>query len=64
MIRTVYDRRVGFGTNTGAVARHDETKPHEKLHAELAIALEIEKPTLGKLIERLEAKVGSNGSRT
>ena len=34
MIRTVYDRESTIGTNTGAMARHDETKPHEKLHAD------------------------------
>ena len=58
MIRTVYDRRVEPLGLTRAQWRV-MTRLHRLescTQTELAIELEIEKPTLGKLIERLEAK--------
>ena len=58
MIRTVYDRRVEPLGLTRAQWRVMTRLNRMKscTQTELAIALEIEKPTLGKLIERLEAK--------
>ena len=58
MIRTVYDRRVEPLGLTRAQWRV-MTRLHRLescTQTELAVELEIEKPTLGKLIERLEAK--------
>ena len=58
MIRTVYDRRVEPLGLTRAQWRV-MTRLHRLescTQTELATALEVEKPTLGKLIERLEVK--------
>lgn len=58
MIRTVYDRRVEPLGLTRAQWRVMTrlNRLESCTQTELAIELEIEKPTLGKLIERLEAK--------
>lgn len=58
MIRTVYDRRVEPLGLTRAQWRAMVrlSRLESCTQTELAVALEIEKPTLGKLIERLEAK--------
>ena len=58
MIRTVYDRRVEPLGLTRAQWRVITllNRLESCTQTELASALEIEKPTLGKLIERLEAK--------
>ncbi|MEE2995537.1 MAG: MarR family transcriptional regulator [Pseudomonadota bacterium] len=58
MIRTVYDRRVEPMGLTRAQWRVMTrlNRMESCSQTELATALEIEKPTLGKLIERLEAK--------
>jgi|TARA_B100001123_G_scaffold248500_1_gene277515 MarR family transcriptional regulator for hemolysin len=58
MIRTVYDRRVESLGLTRAQWRVMTrlNRVESCIQTELAIELEIEKPTLGKLIERLEAK--------
>ena len=58
MIRTVYDRRVEPLGLTRAQWRVMTRLNRMKscTQTELAIALEIEKPTLGKLIELIEAK--------
>ncbi|MEX2453994.1 MAG: MarR family transcriptional regulator [Rhodospirillaceae bacterium] len=58
MIRTVYDRKVQPLGLTRAQWRAMVrlSRLESCTQTELAVALEIEKPTLGKLIERLEAK--------
>ena len=58
MIRTVYDRRVETLGLTRAQWRVMTrlNRLESCTQTELATELEIEKPTLGKLIERLEAK--------
>ena len=58
MIRTVYDRRVEPLGLTRAQWRVMTrlNRLESCTQTELAVELEIEKPTLGKLIERLEAK--------
>ena len=58
MIRTVYDRRVEpLGLTRAQWRVMTRLNRMERCsQTELATALEIEKPTLGKLIERLEAK--------
>ncbi len=58
MIRTVYDRRVEPLGLTRAQWRGMTrlNRLESCTQTELATALEIEKPTLGKLIERLEVK--------
>jgi len=58
MIRTVYDRRVEPLGLTRAQWRVMTrlNRAESFIQTELAIELEIEKPTLGKLLERLEAK--------
>lgn len=58
MIRTVYDRRVEPLGLTRAQWRVMTrlNRLESCSQTELAVELEIEKPTLGKLIERLEAK--------
>ncbi len=58
MIRTVYDRRVESLGLTRAQWRVMTrlNRVESCIQTELAIELEIEKPTLGKLLERLEAK--------
>ncbi len=58
MIRTVYDRRVEPLGLTRAQWRVMTrlNRAESCIQTELATELEIEKPTLGKLLERLEAK--------
>lgn len=58
MIRTIYDRRVEPLGLTRAQWRVMTrlNRLESCTQTELAVELEIEKPTLGKLIERLEAK--------